>query len=551
MRSKLKKPLIALFCISLVFLLGYIAMFIVLGTTVKVSGKAKPDFVYFLTEHFLRIGNNYIFKTDYIGGKLLYPWSPIALLVVSILTLVAIIVGIVVSCKKKHGAFSLYAIVLLLVLVPAADLITNHSWYIDAIMYTKRSFHFYDVGSKATTALCVYGICIVACAVLAFIFTYVTYAVGLAYACKKAVDVAEDEELEEAPVYDELEDKSYVMPDSVKEASYREASEPDEQTIIPDPLPEYSPSVEPQPEPKVEPEPEPLPDGKQESAPVSPTLEEKNNNVAIDPTALADMIRDIVRDIVRDEIARSDLNKPESRPTTDNHSIVGATFASPLVVQYFNSPIAAPMGMCAPGSIPGPAPTPAVEEKKAEPLPTPTPVVEEKKVETAPQVTPEVKAVEPAPVVQPVEEVKPKTPIIRIPFTDRIINAEKEMKDNYNELKNEILSWGVKSRVSNSGDTFRLHRKTYIKLTIAGKSLKLYFALDPNDYRESTIPVQDAGEKAIYEEIPLVFKVKSPLSMRRAKQLIQDVMEKDGLEQGEIGTVNWVKEIKASLADSK
>jgi hypothetical protein len=44
-----------------------------------------------------------------------------------------------------------------------------------------------------------------------------------------------------------------------------------------------------------------------------------------------------------------------------------------------------------------------------------------------------------------------------------------------------------------------------------------------------------------------VFKVKSGLSLRRCKQLIQDVMEKDGLEQGEIGTVNWVKELKAEL----
>ena len=95
------------------------------------------------------------------------------------------------------------------------------------------------------------------------------------------------------------------------------------------------------------------------------------------------------------------------------------------------------------------------------------------------------------------------------------------MKDNYNELKNEILSYGVKSRISNSGDTFRLHRKTYVKITIAGKSLKLYFALDPKDYKDSTIPFQDAGEKNAYAEIPFVFKVKSELSMKRAKQLIQ------------------------------
>ena len=125
------------------------------------------------------------------------------------------------------------------------------------------------------------------------------------------------------------------------------------------------------------------------------------------------------------------------------------------------------------------------------------------------------------------------------------------MKDNYNELKNDILAYGVKSRVSNSGDTFRLHRKTYVKLTIAGKSLKLYFALNPEDYKDSTIPVADASEKNIYQEIPLIFKVKSGLSMRRAKQLIADVMAPDGLVQGDIGKVNWVKEIAAEMKEGK
>ena len=128
-----------------------------------------------------------------------------------------------------------------------------------------------------------------------------------------------------------------------------------------------------------------------------------------------------------------------------------------------------------------------------------------------------------------------------------MINADQEMKDNYNELKNEILSYGVNSRVSNSGDTFRLHRKTYVKITIAGLSLKLYFALEPEDYKDSKIPVQNAGHKGIYSEIPLVFKVRSGLSMRRCKQLIQDVMEKDGLEQGEVGKLDWVEDLRTAI----
>ena len=150
---------------------------------------------------------------------------------------------------------------------------------------------------------------------------------------------------------------------------------------------------------------------------------------------------------------------------------------------------------------------------------------------------------------EPVQEVAPETvveekaKIIRIPFTDRVRIMDEDMRKNFNELKSDIMAYGVKSRVSNSGDTFRLHTKTYVKITIAGKSLKLYFALDPKDYADSTLPIADAGHKGIYKEIPLVFKVKSDLSLRRAKQLIADAMAKDNLVQGNVEEKDWIQEI--------
>ncbi len=243
-----------------------------------------------------------------------------------------------------------------------------------------------------------------------------------------------------------------------------------------------------------------------------------------------------------------------------------------------------------------PSPAPIKEEvKEPEPTPVPEPVVEEVKVEVKEpepvqpaltiddirqviieelekrnvyhvveekriveeHVEPEVKE-EVAPVTEEVqpqtvvveapeekveEPVSNKPKIIRIAFEERMKDADQELKDHYNELKAEILSYGVNSRVSNSGDTFRLHRKTYVKMTIAGKSLKLYLALDPKDYENTTLPIQDAGDKGIYVDIPLVFKVKSELSLRRAKQLIADTMEKDGLEQGKIEPYDWASEL--------
>lgn len=173
-----------------------------------------------------------------------------------------------------------------------------------------------------------------------------------------------------------------------------------------------------------------------------------------------------------------------------------------------------------------PAPAPAVMPQIIVNVPpAPAPVVVEKEVKT------EVK--------EPVE--KPK--IIRIPFPTRLLSSEQELKDNYNELKAECLSYGLKSRLSNSGDTFRLHTKTYVKITVAGKGLKLYLALDPKDYENSPIPVKDAGDKNIYREIPVVFKVKSPLSMKRAKQLIADACECDDLEQGKVINKDYASEL--------
>lgn len=115
------------------------------------------------------------------------------------------------------------------------------------------------------------------------------------------------------------------------------------------------------------------------------------------------------------------------------------------------------------------------------------------------------------------------------PFEERIKKADKDIKENYKNLKNEITSYGVKSRISYSGETFRLHNKTYVKIVLSGKKLKLFFALNPRDYKDSPMPIIDVSHKVTYKNTPLALKVKSSLSVRRAHKLIADAMKKDGL----------------------
>ena len=201
---------------------------------------------------------------------------------------------------------------------------------------------------------------------------------------------------------------------------------------------------------------------------------------------------------------------------------------------------------------------PVVEETKEETVEE-TPVEEtvtEESVEETPEETVE-ESVEEAPVV---EEKVEETPVVeepattdananaRLSFFDRILLVDDELLDIYNEIKNDILSYGVKSRVSSAGDTFRLHRVTYMKMIFAGKKVKLYMKLNPEDFADSTIPHDNAGDKKLYEEIPFVFKVKSGLSIRRAKALIAEMMEKEGIQRvKEPGNVDYARELIAEI----
>lgn len=176
---------------------------------------------------------------------------------------------------------------------------------------------------------------------------------------------------------------------------------------------------------------------------------------------------------------------------------------------------------------------PAVEEVVEE-------VVEEPVVEEVPAEEPVAEEVVEEPVAEVVEEVFERQEATvavdannngRISFFERIVSLDQELLDDYNELKNELMSYGLKSRVSSTGDTFRLHRVTYVKMIFSGKKVKLYMHLNPADYKDSTIPFDDVSHKKSFAEIPFVFKVKSGLSLRRAKALIKEMMDKAGIAQ--------------------
>ena len=549
MKKSRKIALIVLASLSALFTCGFIALFFTsqfaVGTAEQVS-QFNNECLNLIKELFILPFS----KPTEVPGLIGYYGEQNALILsISALVLVGIIfitlvLGIVFVCVKKKPVMIIFAPVLLLAGFAGLAMLACGQIYFGLIQLALQS-------EPALPGYAVLLIVLVAFAGLGFILTYVTYILGLcSLKAKKAEAVEEAAEEELAPVAEETKD-----PEIVEEG---------EELVFAAPVAEETPLVEV--EPVEEKEPEPLPEDveveeekpAEEEAKVEPEPAKVEVNVTngaggLDQNSLATLLREVVRDIVRDEIARNNANQPQQpqQSPAGNQTITGATFGGPLVVQYFNggingvnppSPVPAP----APAAEPAPAPAPApVEEKKPEPAKPAEPV----KKEPAPAPAVEVKPAAPLFTKKEVAEGEPETPKYeRLSFAERLLKSDKDIQDLYNELKNEILSYGVKSRISAVGDTFRLHKKMYVRITVAGKSLKLYFALNPADYAGTTLPIQDASGKEMYAEIPLVFKVKSGLSVRRCKELIQDVMDKDGLEQGEVGKVNWIKELKAELA---
>ena len=250
-----------------------------------------------------------------------------------------------------------------------------------------------------------------------------------------------------------------------------------------------------------------------------------------------------IRDIVRDELIKNQPFKV---------IIVGNEKPQEVVVEKEPEPVKEEQPVVVEEPKPESKPEPVKEVVKEQPKPILVPTV--KFWDVARVVWPQLENPKPLP-----REEKPVEPVNteedgwnrnkRQPFMVRIITADLDTKANYNEIKNELLSYGVKSRLSRGGDTFRLGGKEYAKIYLVGKTLKVYFALSPEDYKDSTYPIEDVGHRPNYAGMPLLFKVRSKLSVRRCKELIKAACEKDGLAQKEVKDTNWVDELRKLNAE--
>ena len=124
-------------------------------------------------------------------------------------------------------------------------------------------------------------------------------------------------------------------------------------------------------------------------------------------------------------------------------------------------------------------------------------------------------------------------------FTATLIQAEDLLKGFYSELRNELLCYKFKQRMSWSNESWYIGRKTYAKFAIRGKTLSLYLALDPKAFEGTKYNYRNASGTAKYRDVPMCLKIRSDRGVRWAKELIMAVAAKGDLKRENLPKENF------------
>jgi hypothetical protein len=118
-------------------------------------------------------------------------------------------------------------------------------------------------------------------------------------------------------------------------------------------------------------------------------------------------------------------------------------------------------------------------------------------------------------------------------FIARIIQGSDDVKQYYGQVKNTLLSYKkVNSNIAWGAERFNKGRETIARFKIRGKTLCLYLALDPNEYKTSVYHHSDVSDNKSMHGTPMMVKIKSPLGVRKAQRLIDEMLSRrNGIKQ--------------------
>ncbi len=266
----------------------------------------------------------------------------------------------------------------------------------------------------------------------------------------------------------------------------------------------------------------------------------------VEPVPFAEAVDVIQEPVIVEEKAEEEVEEPAPAEEAVAEEVEEPAPAEEAVAEEVEEPAPAEETVVEAVEEPAPAEE-AVAEETEEPAPAEETVSEEAEEPAPAEEAVAEETEEPLPVEEAVaEEVAESAPVpaekkpaqkinIRVSynrsFTAKIIQSDGVLKDYYSDIKNELLAYKkVKQRVSWRHETFRSGRKLLAKFTLRGKTLNVYFALDPADYADTKYKIKDVSSVACNANVPSLYKIKNERRRRYAKQLIAELMQANGLE---------------------
>ena len=113
-------------------------------------------------------------------------------------------------------------------------------------------------------------------------------------------------------------------------------------------------------------------------------------------------------------------------------------------------------------------------------------------------------------------------------FETRVRNSEYDLRHKYYDLRDYLVRYGAKKRITVDGASFMMRHERLAFMTIENKDIYLYLPLDAKDYAGNPYYAQNV-ENPKYEGLTCVMRVRSDRSFPKAKELIDKVMEDHGV----------------------
>jgi len=115
-------------------------------------------------------------------------------------------------------------------------------------------------------------------------------------------------------------------------------------------------------------------------------------------------------------------------------------------------------------------------------------------------------------------------------FLSKLHLSSEETRDFYREIVLFVRSYGLKISSSWNKERIKAGRKTYAMLSFRGLKLTVSFALNPTDNEGTKYRLKDVSAIKKFSQVPAQMKVTSYRKVAWVKELLLDMLKRDGVE---------------------